>query len=371
VASALEAASQAGIVHRDIKPENILLGDRLEVKVADFGLARVDDMTDPDLQLTKIGVTLGTPLYMSPEQSEGKTLDHRSDIYSLGITSYHMLAGHPPFRGDTALSVALQHLKKEAEMLETVRPDIPPALARIVHRMMAKLPNDRFQSVRQLKLEMKQLHVKFFSDTEFSETLADWEALPLDVVDLSLNALTDKLQATMIFESGLAKKRRKLWPVVLAGCLLFLVGAVIGGQQEGVDPIPRDNTSIERQQSIYEQWILATRLQTPRAWKSVMDWNDPQMTLMAKQQIAWYYYRNRMPEEAEPFFAELAALTPPSSYGDLVRIGRAGLAWVAKRRDAMDKYESLFDELIKGHNSNRPDGMAWEIIENLSREDGG
>ncbi|MCL2119372.1 MAG: serine/threonine protein kinase, partial [Planctomycetaceae bacterium] len=72
VASALEAASQAGIVHRDIKPENILLGDKLEVKVADFGLARVDDMSDPDLQLTKVGVTLGTPLYMSPEQSEGK-----------------------------------------------------------------------------------------------------------------------------------------------------------------------------------------------------------------------------------------------------------------------------------------------------------
>ncbi len=375
VSSALEAASQAGIVHRDIKPENILLGDKLEVKVADFGLARVEDMSDPELQLTKVGVTLGTPLYMSPEQSEGKPLDHRSDIYSLGITSYHMLAGHPPFRGDTALSVALQHLKKEAEMLETVRPDIPPALARIVHRMMAKSPNDRFQSVRQLKLEMKQLHAKFFRDTEISETLADWEALPLDVVDSSLNALTDKLQATMVFETGLAKKRRRLWPVLLAGLLLFCVGAVIGGQQERPEKfLGLDESSleqIEQQQSVYEQWVLATRLQTPRAWESVIAWGDKQMTPMANQQIAWYYYRNRMPEQAKPYFSDLANL-PPTSNADLVRFGRAGLAWVAKMQGDTLEYKRLFNDVTTTANrpDDRPDDMASIIIDNLRKEEG-
>ena len=371
VASALEAASNAGIVHRDIKPENILLGDKLEVKVADFGLARVEDMSDSELQLTKVGVTLGTPLYMSPEQSEGRPLDHRSDIYSLGITSYHMLVGHPPFRGDTALSVALQHLKKEADALETVRPDIPPPLARIVHRMMAKSPNDRFQSVRQLKLEMKQLHAKFFSDTEMSETLADWEALPLDVVDLSLNSLTDKLQATMVFETGLAKKRRRLWPVLLAGCLLFVVGAVIGGQQERPEKIlgieNQTPELIERQQSVYQQWALAMQLQTPLAWKRVIDWGDEQMTVMAKQQIAWYYYRNRMPEQAEEYFSELANQPPSSS--DLVRFGRAGLAWVAKMRGRIE-YKRLLNDLLQEHNSGRPEDMAWSIIDNLFREEG-
>ena len=372
VASALEAASQAGIVHRDIKPENILLGDKLEVKVADFGLARVEDLSDPDLQLTKIGVTLGTPLYMSPEQSEGKPLDHRSDIYSLGITGYHMMAGHPPFRGDTALSVALQHLKKEAEMLETVRPDIPPAMARIVHRMMAKLPKDRFQSVRQLKLEMKQLHAKFFNDSEFTETLADWEALPLDVVDLSLNTLTDKLQATMVFETGLAKKRRRLWPVLLAGSLLFFVGAVIGGQQEKAETILGfDSLSLQipKQESVYEQWVLATQLQTPRAWESVIDWGDDQMTVMAKQQIAWYYYKNRMPEQSREYFMQLAEL-PPSSNADLVRFGRAGLAWAARMMGNINESNMYYYDVIKEHNTNRPDSMAWEIIDNLLQEDG-
>ena len=374
VASALEAATQAGIVHRDIKPENILLGDKLEVKVADFGLARVEDLSDPELQLTKIGVTLGTPLYMSPEQSEGKPLDHRSDIYSLGITSYHMLAGYPPFRGDTALSVAIQHLKKDAEMLETVRPDIPPALARIVHRMMAKSPNDRFQSVRQLKLEMKQLHAKFFQDTEISETLADWEALPLDMVDSSLNSLTDKLQATMIFETGLLKKRRRLWPILLVGLFLFFIGVAIGGQQETPEKFLKiDEHSfgqIEKQEDVYKQWILAMRLQTPLAWKSVIEWNDPQMTLMAEQQIAWYYYRHRMPEQAEEYFAKLANLQP-SSNSDLVHFGRAGLAWVAKKQGNTAEYNRFFKDLSQTHNSsaNRFDNLAWRIVDELVKED--
>lgn len=374
VASALDAAAQAAIVHRDIKPENILLGDRLEVKVADFGLARVEDMSDPDLQLTKVGVTLGTPLYMSPEQSEGRPLDHRSDIYSLGITSYHMLAGHPPFRGDTALSVAIQHLKKDAEMLETVRPDIPPALARIVHRMMAKSPDDRFQSVRQLKLEMKQLHAKFFRDTEISESLADWEALPLDMVDSSLNTLTDKLQATMVFETSLRKKRRRLWPVLLAGLLLFCIGVTIGGQHEtpekflGIDE--QSLETVELQSDVYKQWILATQLQTPQAWIRVISWGDKQMELMAKQQIAWYYYRNRMPEQAEEYFSALGNL-PPSSNPDLVRFGRAGLAWVAKQQGNMSEYSRLFKEVTQDRNMQpeRFDDMTRLIVDALIKED--
>src|SRR6187401_3415086 len=104
---ALCRSADRGIVHRDIKPENIMLGRSGEVKVADFGLARVT-ANDETVKLTQVGITMGTPLYMSPEQVENRPLDSRSDIYSLGITCFHMLAGQPPFRGDTALSVALQ-----------------------------------------------------------------------------------------------------------------------------------------------------------------------------------------------------------------------------------------------------------------------
>src|SRR5438309_5224354 len=105
VAAALQHASELGIVHRDIKPENILLTRRGEVKVADFGLSRVLAGEGVPVSLTQSGVTMGTPLYMSPEQVEGKPLDCRTDIYSFGVTCYHMLAGQPPFTGETAFEV--------------------------------------------------------------------------------------------------------------------------------------------------------------------------------------------------------------------------------------------------------------------------
>ena len=116
VAAALQRASELGIIHRDIKPENILLTRKGEVKVADFGLSRI--LSESGAQppnLTQSHVTMGTPLYMSPEQVEGKkTIDHRTDIYSFGVTCYHMFAGHPPFKGTAAFEVAVQHVQKRA-----------------------------------------------------------------------------------------------------------------------------------------------------------------------------------------------------------------------------------------------------------------
>ena len=106
VASALAEANEHGIVHRDIKPENILLTRKGQVKVADFGLARCFAQDQQPLNLTQSGVTMGTPLYMSPEQVQGHTLDARTDIYSFGVTCYHMLAGEPPFKGETPFEVA-------------------------------------------------------------------------------------------------------------------------------------------------------------------------------------------------------------------------------------------------------------------------
>ncbi|HJT33345.1 MAG TPA: serine/threonine-protein kinase, partial [Pirellulales bacterium] len=154
VASALAKASAAGIVHRDIKPENIMLARTGEVKVADFGLARMTG-GDGSLNVTRVGMTMGTPLYMSPEQIEGRPLDPRSDIYSLGVTCYQMLAGAVPFAGETALSVAMQHVRSQPARLEQLRPDVPPALCRIVHRMLAKDPADRYATARDILVELQ------------------------------------------------------------------------------------------------------------------------------------------------------------------------------------------------------------------------
>ena len=143
VMAALGRAARHGIIHRDIKPENIMLATTGEVKVADFGLARM--VTEGQaVDLTQVGITMGTPLYMSPEQVEGRGVDPRSDLYSFGVTCYEMLAGRPPFEGDSPLSVAVQHLRAEPTRLEALRPDLPEGLCRIVHRLLAKVPDERY-----------------------------------------------------------------------------------------------------------------------------------------------------------------------------------------------------------------------------------
>ena len=157
VALALLRASELGFVHRDIKPENILLTRKGEVKVADFGLSRCFAPEAPSLSITQSGVTMGTPLYMSPEQVQGKPVDPRSDIYSFGVTCYHMLSGEPPFRGTTGFEVAMQHVQSDPAPLHEFRPDLPVELCAIVHRMMAKRPEDRYQTAREIIRDLTKL----------------------------------------------------------------------------------------------------------------------------------------------------------------------------------------------------------------------
>jgi serine/threonine-protein kinase len=157
VASALQRAAEFGIVHRDIKPENILLSRKGQVKVADFGLARVFSEDQPAVTLTQTGTAMGTPLYMSPEQVEGKPVDHRTDIYSLGVTCYHMLSGQPPFEGETAFAVALQHVQAEPSALAALRPDLPAELPLVITKMMAKQPAERYQTAREVLQDLRRL----------------------------------------------------------------------------------------------------------------------------------------------------------------------------------------------------------------------
>jgi len=153
---ALAAAHQQGITHRDLKPANVMVSENGRVKVLDFGLAkaelsRPDGAALPTRSATQEGHIVGTPAYMAPEQAEGKTVDARSDIFSLGIVFYEMLTGERPFAGGTAAAIVASILKDTPRPVRELQPAIPRELARLVHRCLAKDPIDRYQSAIDLR----------------------------------------------------------------------------------------------------------------------------------------------------------------------------------------------------------------------------
>jgi len=163
VASALAAAHAAGIIHRDIKPENVMLRPDGYIKVLDFGLAKQVETENPGgganlSQLnTEPGIVMGTVNYMSPEQARGIGVDTRSDIFSLGVALYEMLAGRTPFSGPTSGDVIVSILDREPPRLSQLLPGIPAELERIVGRALRKDREERYQSVKDFQLDLKSL----------------------------------------------------------------------------------------------------------------------------------------------------------------------------------------------------------------------
>ncbi len=139
---ALEAAHDRGLVHRDIKPSNVLLSSAGAVKLADFGIAKAIDGTDPNLTMT--GQVLGTPRYLSPEQAGGEPATPASDLYSLGAVLYECVAGRPPFDGSSALAVVMAHQRNPVPPLREVAPQVPVAVASTIERALRKDPQERF-----------------------------------------------------------------------------------------------------------------------------------------------------------------------------------------------------------------------------------
>jgi serine/threonine protein kinase len=146
VARALDAAHRRDLVHRDVKPANILLTRDDRAKVADFGIARAA----ADAALTATGTVIGTATYIAPEQAAGRSVDHRSDIYSLGCVLYEMLAGRPPFTADTDLALASRHVRDDPAPPSSIRDGIPPELERVVMTALAKDPGRRFRTAREM-----------------------------------------------------------------------------------------------------------------------------------------------------------------------------------------------------------------------------
>ena len=155
ITEALAAASEKGIVHRDVKAANVLIDTRGSARVGDFGLAKKVAVAD-ETPLTRAGLIVGTPDYMSPEQARGEAVDLRSDIYSLGVLLYEMLGGVRPFGGATPLAIVAHHLHSQPPPLRDLRPDVPPSLLRLVGRMMEKDPEQRPQSYDDVRMSLEE-----------------------------------------------------------------------------------------------------------------------------------------------------------------------------------------------------------------------
>jgi uncharacterized RDD family membrane protein YckC len=151
-AEGLEAALAEGYVHRDVKPSNLLVDERGHVKIADFGLVK---SLRGDTELTQQGVIVGSPLYMAPEQGRAEEVDHRSDIYSLGCTLYHLITGQPPFSSPSPVAVLSMHVTDRATRVRAISPETPETIERLIARMMAKEPSQRFGSYAELLTAMR------------------------------------------------------------------------------------------------------------------------------------------------------------------------------------------------------------------------
>lgn len=150
-AAGLHFAHEHGVVHRDIKPSNIMLLKSNLVKVCDFGIARMAS----SLLHTRTGIILGSPMYMSPEQVQGGTVDRRSDIFSLGVVLHEMLAGTPPFSGDSAASVMYNIVNQPSAKPSAANPDVPEMLDNIVERCLAKKTAERYQTAAELEHDLR------------------------------------------------------------------------------------------------------------------------------------------------------------------------------------------------------------------------
>ncbi|SDN26346.1 Stk1 family PASTA domain-containing Ser/Thr kinase [Alkalicoccus daliensis] len=228
IASAVSHAHTNRIVHRDVKPQNILMSVDGVAKVADFGIARAIS----EATITHTNSILGSVHYLSPEQARGGQVTYKSDLYSVGVIVYEMLTGSVPFKGDTAVSVALKHLQEPLPSVKDVNPDIPQSVENMITKLTAKNPIHRFESAEDLLLDLQTVLETYRlneAPLSFDEDADKTKAIP--VIPKSLNQPEEDTivhnQPAVPPEEKKQKKKWKKWAaagmILAAGLILFVI----------------------------------------------------------------------------------------------------------------------------------------------------
>jgi len=209
VCNALSAAHAQGVIHRDIKPGNIMLTPQGQVKVADFGIAR---MTTTAETVAQTAAVLGTASYLSPEQAQGQPVDARSDLYSLGCVAFEMVTGRPPFIGDSPVTVASKQVLEQPVPPSRLNPDVTPDLDAVILRALAKNPANRYQSAEELR-----------ADLDRARRGLPVEATPL----LAPTAASTQVLPAPVVPPPPERKSRWWIPVLVAAGILIALGVVL------------------------------------------------------------------------------------------------------------------------------------------------
>ncbi|HEY7453270.1 MAG TPA: Stk1 family PASTA domain-containing Ser/Thr kinase, partial [Thermoleophilaceae bacterium] len=215
-------AHRHGVIHRDFKPHNVIVDEHGHAKVTDFGIARAGAS-----EMTETGSIMGTAQYLSPEQAQGHAVTATSDIYSIGVMLYEMLAGRLPFDGDSAVAVALKHLSEQPAPISQWRPDVHPALEAVVMAALAKDPAARWQSAEDLAAGLESARLQIESGANGGQDTADFAPIPMPVADET--AATQLAPASVIEPVARPEpERERRWPWYVIGVLaLALVGVLL------------------------------------------------------------------------------------------------------------------------------------------------
>jgi len=231
ILTALRFAHRKGLVHRDIKPHNVMADADGRLKVTDFGIARAGAAS----QMTEAGSIIGTAQYLSPEQARGAAVDQRSDLYSVGVVLYEMLAGTVPFTGETPVEIAMRHLSDTPQPPSTKRPEVSPDLDMIVLRALAKNPDDRFQTAEEMDAELERVAAGGAVTAETADAAtAVLSGTALAMAPTAISRAPTAVTAPQPPYTGRRRpsyryaepppRRRPFWPWLLALLLVVLAG---------------------------------------------------------------------------------------------------------------------------------------------------